>query len=616
VTAARAAGPGHAGEAEARDAGRAGAAATAESRGALPERRAAVVPGAGRALPAPVRTPMERRFRRDFSDVRVHDDAAADALARAESAAAFTVGTDVVFASGRFAPETARGRRLLAHELGHVAQQARPRAAGAGSAAADGLEAEAEAASRAAARGRPVGTLSPLPAGLASAIQRQAAGREPASEESTRKPPPAGVEEAGGRPLDAFLRLDTVTVLVLSAGWCENCHALLGDLADLVRERAGEQHRIRLRVVQVDTDEGHPNTVLLKALRRGDADVPNLPETHMFVERRREGEVVVGYTHGGDNMARFRDVLERTERTAFQSGSRIGRWIGLGLGIVGGAIGGAVLGGRSQDVGGFGGGILGGLLGGAIGYGAGWLLGGLAGKVFGSEIGAEPLSRDRIAAVRKFVDGVRGRSRAEFGPDGAELARDAVTLWVQDRQALPLSPKDRRVLIIEMLRGGGGRLKHRAILKVVEESSDAELLEIVNQVGPTSDAHRDDWLTIEDLRTGLGRSERAYLDERWAALRARFPIKPELGRPRAGRSSAPTSSPRWRRPTRGRAPPTRRASTWRLRACSSGRSTPRRRAATSRRSSRGPRRASSRPATRAAGSAGRTSPCWRRTTPT
>jgi hypothetical protein len=63
------------------------------------------------------------RFGRDFSDVRVHDDAAAAASARDMRAQAYTVGSDIAFARGRYAPGEAAGQRLLAHELAHVAQQ-------------------------------------------------------------------------------------------------------------------------------------------------------------------------------------------------------------------------------------------------------------------------------------------------------------------------------------------------------------------------------------------------------------------------------------------------------------------------------------------------------------
>lgn len=66
---------------------------------------------------------MERRFGHDFSQVRIHTDAAAAASARDVGAAAFTVGQNIVFGSGRFAPETRVGRHLIAHELTHVLQQ-------------------------------------------------------------------------------------------------------------------------------------------------------------------------------------------------------------------------------------------------------------------------------------------------------------------------------------------------------------------------------------------------------------------------------------------------------------------------------------------------------------
>ena len=68
---------------------------------------------------------MEARFGVDFSGVRVHDDARAAASAAELDAAAFTVGDDVVFGSGRYEPGGYEGRRLLAHELAHTVQQRR-----------------------------------------------------------------------------------------------------------------------------------------------------------------------------------------------------------------------------------------------------------------------------------------------------------------------------------------------------------------------------------------------------------------------------------------------------------------------------------------------------------
>jgi hypothetical protein len=66
---------------------------------------------------------MERRFEHDFSRVRVHVDAEAGQSARSVSSRAYTVGQDIVFAPGQFAPGAPTGQRLLAHELAHVVQQ-------------------------------------------------------------------------------------------------------------------------------------------------------------------------------------------------------------------------------------------------------------------------------------------------------------------------------------------------------------------------------------------------------------------------------------------------------------------------------------------------------------
>ena len=66
---------------------------------------------------------MEPRFGRDFGGVRVHTDARAAASARDVGAFAYTLGNNIVFGAGQFAPGTQEGRQLLAHELAHTVQQ-------------------------------------------------------------------------------------------------------------------------------------------------------------------------------------------------------------------------------------------------------------------------------------------------------------------------------------------------------------------------------------------------------------------------------------------------------------------------------------------------------------
>jgi len=91
--------------------------------GAAHSRLAGTHRGGGQPLPTTERTFFEPRLGFDFSDVRVHTNADAAASARAVAARAYTVGRDVVFGAGQWAPGTDPGRRLIAHELVHVAQQ-------------------------------------------------------------------------------------------------------------------------------------------------------------------------------------------------------------------------------------------------------------------------------------------------------------------------------------------------------------------------------------------------------------------------------------------------------------------------------------------------------------
>lgn len=77
----------------------------------------------GQPLDREVRASVEPIFRHDFSAVRVHSDSRAAESAKRVGALAYTVGSDIVFGSGRYSPETKPGRSLLAHELTHVVQQ-------------------------------------------------------------------------------------------------------------------------------------------------------------------------------------------------------------------------------------------------------------------------------------------------------------------------------------------------------------------------------------------------------------------------------------------------------------------------------------------------------------
>ena len=68
---------------------------------------------------------MESRFGHDFSMVKVHKDALAAASAEAVHARAYTIGQNIIFGSGQYAPGAESGKQLLAHELQHTLQQGR-----------------------------------------------------------------------------------------------------------------------------------------------------------------------------------------------------------------------------------------------------------------------------------------------------------------------------------------------------------------------------------------------------------------------------------------------------------------------------------------------------------
>ena len=73
----------------------------------------------GRPLDGPVRGELERGFGRSLSAMRVHDGPESHALNRAFSSRAFALDNHLFFGQGAFQPDTARGKRLLSHEIAH-----------------------------------------------------------------------------------------------------------------------------------------------------------------------------------------------------------------------------------------------------------------------------------------------------------------------------------------------------------------------------------------------------------------------------------------------------------------------------------------------------------------
>lgn len=148
----------------------------------------------GEALPADVRSELESRLGHDFGHVRIHADARAAESASAVGAHAYTVGRDVVFGAGRWSPRTPDGRRLLAHELAHVAQHDGGRDGGSAAIEVgrsdDPLEAEADQLAMRALAAGPAKAAATTPVARNARMLRREDGDAPPKEEEQKEPQP------------------------------------------------------------------------------------------------------------------------------------------------------------------------------------------------------------------------------------------------------------------------------------------------------------------------------------------------------------------------------------------------------------------------------------------
>jgi hypothetical protein len=81
--------------------------------------------GSGTPLPDQTRGSMESSFGADFSKVRIHDNSSSARMNKDLHAQAFTHGSDIYFAPGKYDTSSRGGKHLLAHELTHVVQQSK-----------------------------------------------------------------------------------------------------------------------------------------------------------------------------------------------------------------------------------------------------------------------------------------------------------------------------------------------------------------------------------------------------------------------------------------------------------------------------------------------------------
>ena len=79
--------------------------------------------GGGQTMPGELSYHFKSRMGHDFNNVFLHTGSQAAHSAKSINAKAYTVGNHIVFGAGQYQPDTYEGKKLLAHELVHVAQQ-------------------------------------------------------------------------------------------------------------------------------------------------------------------------------------------------------------------------------------------------------------------------------------------------------------------------------------------------------------------------------------------------------------------------------------------------------------------------------------------------------------
>ncbi len=108
--------------------------------------------GGGQPLDNATQDRMANATGYDFSQVKVHTGAEADALNLEIGAKAFTTGQDIFFRQGAYDPGSSGGQELLAHEMTHVIQQSSGAVGGSGpmtvNAPGDAYEQEADAVAK------------------------------------------------------------------------------------------------------------------------------------------------------------------------------------------------------------------------------------------------------------------------------------------------------------------------------------------------------------------------------------------------------------------------------------------------------------------------------------
>ncbi|WP_340376561.1 DUF4157 domain-containing protein [Streptomyces sp. SS7] len=172
-----------------------------------------VLRSAGKPLDGAVRADMEARLGADFSDVRVHDDGAAQRSAAEIGAHAYTSGSHVVIGRG------GADRHTLAHELTHVIQQRSGPVAGTDNGSGLRVSDPSDRFERAAEANAVRALSGPAPVQRASAgRERPAAGRS-GSDVAVQRMPKEATKKRSGRKSKGQTVADALKTELQKLGW-------------------------------------------------------------------------------------------------------------------------------------------------------------------------------------------------------------------------------------------------------------------------------------------------------------------------------------------------------------------------------------------------------------
>lgn len=339
---------------------------------------------------------METRFGYDFSGVRVHADEQAHRSADVTNAEAYTVGQDIVFASGRYAPQTPAGRQLLAHELTHVVQQgSAPSSGPITMGKSDDYEVNADRAASEVVAGR---DSTPAIQSTGMSLQRQSAAGAATTPPATPAKQPC-LEAVVGEDIPSLLQAGVLTIIEFGAEWCKPCKQLQADLGAMCERFRAQPPPVTVRFYSID----------IEAPGNEEASQPyvggGVPHLYFFVGSTEKAHY---------NSAPQPDVLDyivaEQIEYASTSGAARGAKKGLGWGALAGGlagIGGAIAIGKESKLEGneLMGAVLGSIVGGAVvGLGLGAAIGAIAGAA-GDDRNKGPKEQKRKKLQKKSRNG-------------------------------------------------------------------------------------------------------------------------------------------------------------------------------------------------------------------